>query len=70
MPLIIDEGENFEDLVKASGLDSSIVHTSLKRLVNLNLVNSRGDHRNRRYSLHNLTRMFLQTEILKTSEWN
>jgi len=69
MPLIIDEGESLEDLVKSSGLDPAAVHTSLKYLVELNLVNSSGDHNRRRYGLHSLTRTFLQEEVLKVLTW-
>ena len=65
MPLITDEGERIEDLAELSSLDIGTVYTSLKRLVDLNLVNSSGDHNERHYSIHNLTRTFLQEQVLK-----
>jgi len=65
MPLITDEGERIEDFAELSELDMATVHTSLKQLVDLNLVNSLGDHNERHYSIHNLTRSFLQEQVLK-----
>ncbi len=65
MPLITGQGERIEDLAELSGLDPGLVHTALKRLVDLNLVNSSGDHQTRHYSIHNLTRTFLQEQVLK-----
>lgn len=65
MPLLTEAGESFADLVQLSELEPATVQTSLKRLVELNLVNSLGDHQARRYTIHNLTRTFLQEQILK-----
>jgi DNA-directed RNA polymerase specialized sigma24 family protein len=65
MPLITEAGESIEELAELSELDIATVHTSLKRLVDLNLVNSSGDHTQRHYSIHNLTRTFLHNQVLK-----
>jgi len=62
---VADEGEPVEELVASTGLDAAVVHTSLRRLVDLNLVNSGGDHTERYYSLHNLTRTFLKEQVLR-----
>lgn len=65
MPLITDEGESLEGLIELSELDAATVRTSLKQLIDLNLVNSFGDHQERYYSIHNLTRTFLHNQVLK-----
>ncbi len=65
MPLLTDEGECIEDLAELSGMAAGLAHTALKHLVDLNLVNSSGDHQARHYSIHNLTRTFLQEQVLK-----
>jgi hypothetical protein len=65
MPLITDEGESLEGLIELSELDAITARHSLKQLIDLNLVNSFGDHRERYYSIHNLTRTFLHNQVLK-----
>jgi transcriptional regulator with XRE-family HTH domain len=65
MPLITDEGESLEGLIELSELDAATVRNSLKQLIDLNLVNSFGDHNERYYSIHNLTRTFLLNQVLK-----
>jgi transcriptional regulator with XRE-family HTH domain len=65
MPLITDEGESLEGLIELSGLDAAAVRTSLRQLIDLNLANSFGDHNERYYSIHNLTRTFLHNQVLK-----
>ncbi len=65
MLLVIDEGEPLEALTAITGLDYAVVHDSLRRLIDLNLVNSGGDYQERYYSIHNLTRTFLQKQALK-----
>jgi hypothetical protein len=65
MPLLPPDGEGTDDLVELTGLEVGAVRTALKTVVDLSLVNSRGDHRRRRYSIHNLTRTFLLQQVLK-----
>jgi len=65
MPLTTAEGERLDYLAEMSGLAIGTVYTSLQRLVDLNLVNSNGDHQARHYSIHNLTRTFLLEQVLK-----
>jgi hypothetical protein len=62
MPLLPPDGEGIGDL---TDLESGTVRTALKTLIDLNLVNSQGDHQRRRYSIHNLTRTFLLQQVLK-----
>jgi hypothetical protein len=62
MPLVTDEGESLEELASVTGLDAAVIHTSIKR-VDLNLVNSSGDHSQRHYTIHNLTRTFLEEQV-------
>ncbi len=65
MLLVIDKGERLENLAEISGLDYAVIHASLRQLIDLNLVNSGGDYQERHYSIHNLTRTFLQEQALK-----
>ncbi|MBE7472476.1 MAG: hypothetical protein DPW09_22635 [Anaerolineae bacterium] len=65
MLLVTDEGEGLDDLAELSTLEVGTVRVALKQLVDLNLVNSSGDHQRRHYSLHNLTRAFLHEQVLK-----
>ena len=65
MPLLTADGEGLAELVEVTELTEGVVRTALKRLIDLNLVNSRGDHKQRRYSIHNLTRTFLLQQVLK-----
>jgi hypothetical protein len=46
------------------GVTEAVVHTALQRLVRLNLVDVRGDHTERRYSIHGLTRTFLHEQVI------
>jgi DNA-binding MarR family transcriptional regulator len=46
-------------------LDPATVSDALDRLVTLNLVDSQGNLSERRYSIHGLTRTFLQEQVGK-----
>jgi len=68
MPLVQEEGEELAYLLamgKAGNLDESALLAGLQMLVARNLVDSRGDLHNRRYTIHNLTRTFLQEQVLR-----
>jgi hypothetical protein len=52
-------------LIELSELDAITARNSLKQLIDLNLINSFGDHKERYYSIHNLTRTFLLNQVLK-----
>ncbi|MCB9076517.1 MAG: AAA family ATPase [Anaerolineaceae bacterium] len=65
MPLVADHGETLDGLAEVSGLEAAVVRRALEQLVNMNLVNSLGDHARRAYTIHNLTRSFLQEQVLK-----
>lgn len=67
MPLTTPRGANAEYLAEVSGLDSGDLRGALARLVDLNLVDSKGDHRERRFAIHALTRSFLVEQVLR---WN
>lgn len=63
MPLAPPSGANLAYLEQVSGLEPAALRQALDRLVSLNLVDSSGDLREKRYSIHNLTRTFLQEQV-------
>lgn len=65
MPLVSARGGTIDFLADVSDLDVSAVRAALERLVALNLVDSRGDLHTRRYTIHNLTRTFLQEQVAR-----
>ena len=70
MPLVTESGGDLDYLVQMaapSGLTATAVSDALERLVALSLVDSRGGLQERRYTIHALTRTFLQEQVLK---WN
>lgn len=64
MPLVAEQGGTPKDLAAITRLDPGDVHDALETLVALNLVDCRGSLHARRYSIHNLTRRFLEHQIL------
>lgn len=70
MPLVTESGGDFgylAHMAAANGLSATQVSDALERLVALSLVDSRGGLQERRYTIHALTRTFLQEQVLK---WN
>ncbi|MEM7348362.1 MAG: NB-ARC domain-containing protein [Chloroflexota bacterium] len=65
MPFATDQGGNLEYLAAISDMTPAKVRDILEHLVALNLVNSLGDINQRRYTIHNLTRTFLQEQVAK-----
>lgn len=65
MPLVTEQGGTLAYLAQISRLDASDLRDALQNLVSLNLVDSRGDLHERRYTIHALTRTFLQTHVIK-----
>jgi hypothetical protein len=67
MPLATEKGADLEYLAamgQHGGLTSSDVADGLGRLVARNLVDSQGDLHTRRFTIHALTRTFLQQQVL------
>ena len=64
MPLVNPSGDTLSIIAEMGGVAEAVVHTALQRLVTLNLVDVRGDHTERRYSIHGLTRTFLHEQVL------
>ncbi|MCP4540288.1 MAG: hypothetical protein GY832_24375 [Chloroflexi bacterium] len=64
MRLVIREGGRLEQIAAAAELDPEIAATCLQRLAALSLVNVSGSLKERRYSLHQLTRTFLAGQSL------
>jgi hypothetical protein len=65
MPLTTAAGADPDYLAEISELDPGDLRGALARLVDLNLVDSRGDLNERRYAIHALTRSFLVEQVLR-----
>ncbi|MEA3338008.1 MAG: NB-ARC domain-containing protein [Chloroflexota bacterium] len=65
MPLVPPKGQDLDFLVRISGLDRAQMVDALESLVNLNLVDRRGDLHQSRYTIHPLTHGFLQEQVAK-----
>ena len=65
MPLVSSLGGTLAHIHKVSSLEIGAVTDALDRLIYLNLVDSRGDLKTRRYTIHNLTATFLQEQVIR-----
>ena len=65
MPLVTEDGADLDFLAKMGGVDKDDLRQGLDHLVTLNLVDSRGGLHQRRYTIHSLTRTFLQDQVLR-----
>ncbi|MFN8493005.1 MAG: NB-ARC domain-containing protein [Caldilineaceae bacterium] len=65
MPLTPPHGETLNYLAQVGNLPVGDVRLALNKLVMLNLVDARGGLNDRRYSIHGLTRTFLQEQVAK-----
>ena len=65
MPLATGRGADLAYLAEISELDAGDLRAALTRLVDLNLVDSRGDLNERRYAIHALTRSFLMEQVVR-----
>lgn len=65
MPLGNPAGEEIEYLAEVGDLAVDELRTALSKLVTLNLVDARGGLQERRYSIHSLTRTFLQQQVAR-----
>jgi len=65
MPLVSEQGGELELIRQISQLRPEELGQALTTLVNLNLVDSRGDLLRRRYTIHNLTRSFLLEQVVR-----
>ena len=65
MPLVTERGGTLDYLAQVSGLDPGRLSGVLAELVALNLVDSRGDLHQRRYTIHALTRSFLLEQVAR-----
>lgn len=67
LPLALESGSDFDYLAaigSQAGLSTTQLDDALTELIVRNLVDSRGDLMQRRYSIHNLTRAFLHQQVL------
>ena len=67
MPLVPPHGEDLAYLEGVSHIPSHDLRRALDMLVTRNLVDSRGDMFERTYSIHSLTRTFLQKQV---AQWH
>ncbi|MGB0387956.1 MAG: NB-ARC domain-containing protein [Ardenticatenaceae bacterium] len=65
MPLVADQGGDFNQVKAVTALNSADLHPILERLITLNLIEIKGAMEQRRYTLHQLTRTFLLEQVLK-----
>lgn len=65
MPLVSERGGSFQYLAEVSAVPPDALRHALGALVDLNLVDSRGDLAQRRYTIHNLTRTFLLEQVIR-----
>ena len=65
MPLTTTDGADLAFLAAVSGLDGADLRHALDTLVMFTLVHARGELHHRLYSIHNLTRTFLQEQVAK-----
>ena len=65
MPLVSNLGGTLDHIGRISQLEPGVVTDALSQLVRLNLVDSRGDLKTRRYTIHNLTVTFLQEQVIR-----
>lgn len=59
-----EQGEELSFIADVSGMTVGDVRTAMNHLVRLNLADARGGLNQRRYSIHPLTRSFLQGQVL------
>ncbi|MEZ4726915.1 MAG: NB-ARC domain-containing protein [Caldilineaceae bacterium] len=65
MPLVSEGGGRWELLQTMVDLPPAALRAALETLVSFNLVEVRGDLHTRRYTIHSLTRAFLQQQVLQ-----
>jgi hypothetical protein len=63
MPLAAEASATLTHLLQVTELDAQVVRMALDHLVRLNVVNCQHDLYEPRYTIHNLTRTFLQEQI-------
>ncbi len=64
MPLLSEQGSKFELLAATCDVAEVDLREALEQLVTRNLVDVHGDLHERRYTIHSLTRTFLQEQVL------
>lgn len=65
MPLGSPLGDDLDYLAEVGDLERDELRMALNQLVSLNLVDARGGLNERRYSIHNLTRTFLEEQVAR-----
>jgi len=65
MPLVAPSGGDLNAIHKILQMDEGQISSALENLVALNLVDSRGGLNQKTFTIHNLTRSFLQKQVAK-----
>lgn len=65
MPMVTDRGGTLDFLGDITQVDDAGLRSALEMLVSLNLVDVRNGIHQKRYTIHNLTRAFLQEQVAK-----
>lgn len=65
MPMLPERGGPLKQLVRVTKLERTKLHKSLQLLITLNLVEVKHTSTESRYTIHNLTRTFLQKQVAK-----
>lgn len=65
MPLVTNRGGFLSHMAHVSQLEPSALRKSLRLLMTLNLINVSHESTESRYTIHNLTRTFLQEQVIK-----
>lgn len=63
LPLVIGRNANLKSLAAITQVGSNDLRAALEKLICLNLVNAHGPVNDRYYTLHSLTRTFLQEQV-------
>lgn len=63
LPLLVEQNATLASLAATTHLDSHDLRRALEKLICLNLVNVQGSIHERYYTLHSLTRTFLQEQV-------
>ncbi|MBX3015413.1 MAG: hypothetical protein KF832_28090, partial [Caldilineaceae bacterium] len=69
MPFASSHGDDLDYLAEVGDLGVDELRMALNQLVSLNLVDARGSLNQRRYSIHSLTRTFLEEQVAKWLSW-
>ena len=65
MPLVADNGGSPQQLLAVSGLPEKTFWAAIDELLKRSLLEARGTAAERRYGIHQLTRAFLHSRVIR-----